>query len=100
METATTIFEQLGGRRFQLMTGAKNLMGDNNSLTFKLPGTRDFVKNGINCIKIELTPMDTYTMTCYKIRGSKVATVETVEGIYADDLLSVFTSKTGLDTSL
>ena len=44
MAVADIILKQLGGSRFTSMTGAKNLVGDTNSLAFKLPKA---VKNKI-----------------------------------------------------
>ncbi len=32
LKVAETILEQLGGNQFRMMTGAKNLAGDENSL--------------------------------------------------------------------
>lgn len=37
LTVANTILHQLGGRRFIAFTGARDLLGDTNSLTFKLP---------------------------------------------------------------
>ena len=34
---ATTILQQLGGSRFIAMTGAKNLVAEENALIFRLP---------------------------------------------------------------
>jgi len=36
MRVAKTILEQLGGNHFRMMTGAKNLAGDENSLSMRL----------------------------------------------------------------
>ena len=36
MSIAKTILEQLGGNKFRVMTGAKNLMGFENGLVMKL----------------------------------------------------------------
>ncbi len=96
---ASTILAQLGGTRFLVMTGAKNLIAGANQLTFRLPGA-GFCKNGINCVRVTLNGTDTYTMEFLKIRGMKVTTVETVEGLYDDMLRPVFTRATGLVTNL
>ncbi len=98
---ATTILEQLGGHRFIAMTGAKNLMSDKNSLTFKLPARR--AKDGINCVKVALTPADTYTVTFYRQAPAptfKVTVVSEHEDVYSDNLRTIFESATGLYTSL
>ena len=100
MSVAETILAQLGGRRFIVMTGAKNLMSHtaDNALSFRIPGT--MTKDRINYVKITLTPDDLYTMEFGKIRGTTYRVIETVEGVYCDMLRDIFTDKTGLETSL
>jgi hypothetical protein len=105
MTVATTILEQLGGRRFQVMTGASNFTGDTNKLTFALPGKPGFVSNGINHVEIRLDPSDTYTVTFRRIsfrRNVKdpVKVVSEETDIYAENLSEVFRLHTGLVTSL
>jgi hypothetical protein len=95
-----TILEQLGGRRFLAMTGAKNLIGSATSLSFALPGTPGFVKRGINVCRVTLTPMDVYTVEYLRARGGKVRTVQTCTDIYAEDLQDCFSRETGLATRL
>ncbi len=97
---AGTILEQLGGQRFIVMTGAKNLIGTENSLSFRLPGAGGFCKNSINVVRIELLPSDTYRISFGRIRGSKMTAVAQHEDIYVEQLREVFTSETGLATSL
>jgi hypothetical protein len=99
-QIATTILEQLGGRRFVMMTGAKNLIAHPNALSFKLPGGGGFAKDGINYVKITLDPSDTYTVEFSRVRGRTVKTLHTVSDIYAENLRDVFTRATGLQTSL
>jgi hypothetical protein len=101
MTVATTILEQLGGNRFRAMTGARDFVGDADSLAFKLPSR--FAKDGINVVKIKLDPSDTYTVTFSKLgRAPKrsLTVVAELSDIYADSLQSVFKSHTGLDTHL
>jgi hypothetical protein len=111
-QIAETILSQLGGKRFVIMTGAKDIaFGPNGELQFKLPkGT----KNKANYVKIALDfGTDTYTMTflktlstneiCKRIqekRNDLIDTVKTVDMVYCDMLQDVFTSNTGLYTSL
>jgi hypothetical protein len=97
---ATTILDQLGGRRFLAMTGATNLIGSATSLSFTLPGTPGFVKGGINVCRITLTPLDTYTVEYLRVRRGQVRTVETDTDIYAEDLQACFSRATGLATRL
>jgi hypothetical protein len=103
MNVANTILSHLGGGRFTVMTGAKNYIGYDNALTFKLPGGGGFTKNGINYVKITLDPSDTYTIEFCKWRGGKarkMTEIAKVEGVYCDMLREVFTRYTGLYTSL
>ena len=100
MTVAKTILAQLGGNRFVAMTGARNLGGTEDSLSFRLPGSGGFCKNGINCVRIVLNSMDLYDVTYMRIRGTKVTVVEEVNGLYADMLRENFERVTGLATSL
>jgi hypothetical protein len=97
---ANTILEQLGGRKFIAMTGARNILGDGNSVSFRLPGAGGFCKNGINYVKITLDPSNTYAVQFSRIRGRQVKSVDVVSDIYADALRDIFTSVTGLAVSL
>lgn len=100
MQAAKTILQQLGGNRFIAMTGAKNCLSDGNSLSFRLPSSPNFTKDGINYVKITLTPADEYNMEFGKIRGHSYKIIKTVEGVYWDSLQELFTEYTGLDTHL
>jgi hypothetical protein len=97
---AKTILEQLGGRRFIAMTGARNFIDTGNGLSFRLPGSGGFIKNGINVVRIDLTPNDTYNVTFSRLRGSKDTVISKHDDVYADSLREVFESETGLATSL
>lgn len=98
LQVAETIRDQLGGRRFDVMTGAKLHIGGANYLTFRLPS--NFARNGINCVRITLNALDLYDVEFLKVRGVKVAEVATECNVYGDNLRAVFTAATGLDTSL
>lgn len=96
-QIAMTILEQLGGNRFMAMTGAKNLaFGDNGSLQFKIGRNAGKITN----VVIELGASDLYTVKFYKIRAAKCDLVKELDGVYADQLCKVFTSVTGMATSL
>lgn len=97
---AKTILEQLGGNRFTKMTGAKNYLGGERSLIFRLPGGGGFVKNNGNHFRVELKGDDTYTLTLSRVRGSDLTMIEQQEGVYVENLQEVFTSMTGLYTRL
>jgi len=99
-EIATTILQQLGGNKFKVMIGAKNIFScDNNrALSFQLPSR--FAANGINYVKITLDPSDTYIMYFGKIAKRTLTEVATYTDIYCDMLQAMFTRETGLDTHL
>ena len=96
MTVATTILQQLGGNRFKAMTGAKNLAGGVNYLSFRLPKAKD----GINYIKIALDASDTYTLEFGRVHGAAYNVKHTTSGIYNDMLQDCFTQHTGLYTNL
>jgi hypothetical protein len=95
---AKTILAQLGGGRFTAMTGAKNLMAHADGLSFRLPSR--FAKDGINYVKVTLTPMDTYTVEFGKVWGRQYRVIADRDDVYAEDLQRVFTDATGLDTNM
>jgi len=95
MTVAQTILDQLGGRRFLAMTGAKDLVGSENSLAMRVPGARK-----LNMVRVTLTGADDYTVETMKYRSLTVTSVATETGIYAEELRSSFERMTGLYTSL
>lgn len=96
MTVAKTILEQLGGRQFILLTGSKNFLGDDNSLTFAI-GRND---KAVTHCKITLDPSDTYTVTFMRIRKFQVTTISTHSDIYFDGLKDLFERETGLYVTL
>ena len=93
-----TLLQQLGGRKFMAMTGAKDLSfsKDESSLSMKIGKN----SSGINHLKIILEPDDTYTMDFGRIRKLEYKVVRSVKGVYAEALQDVFTEITGMYTSL
>lgn len=104
LQVAKTILAQLGGRRFTVMTGAKDFLGSEaeKNLSFRLPSR--FAKNGINKVIITLDWTDTYTVEAMKItkgrNGYRATTIEKRDSVYVEDLQKVFMALTGLDTKL
>ena len=94
---ANTILNQIGGRRFIMMTGAKNFVSSENGLTFRIPGRS--AKQGINKVRIVLMPDDTYEMQFIKYANMTDKRVSTVTNVYCDMLEDVFEAQTGLFTS-
>lgn len=95
-QRANTIIEQMGGfGRLGAMTGANNFIFDDKGITFKFKGSRK-----VNCVKVELTGNDDYTMRFYKVGRVNFKEVEVIEGVYNDMLINIFESTTGLYLSL
>ncbi len=98
-EIADTILEQLGGRRFTMMTGAKNLLShEDGSLSFRLPNR--FANDGINYVKVTLDWTDTYRVEFGRVWGLTYKVIRETSGVYADGLQDAFRNATGLETKL
>ena len=95
LRVANTILAQLGGNRFKAMTGAKNFVGSENSLSFRFPN-----RKGPNCCRIVLNSLDLYDVEFLRIRGSQLKKTAEHNGVYADQLEKIFESETGLYTRL
>ena len=97
LTVAKTILEHLGGNKFRMMTGAKHLAGDENSLSMRIGRN----SSNSNYLKITLNSMDTYDMEFAKLtRMGEKKSVRMVYNVYNDMLKSVFTEHTGMYTSL
>jgi len=102
-EVAKIIIQQLGGGRFKVMTGAKQWAiptGEKPGVEFRLPSDSNFVKDGINYVKILLNGRDLYDIKFGRIWGMKYNILKTMEDIYCEDLQELFTETTGLHTHL
>jgi len=95
-DVAQEILNQLGGHKFVVMTGAKNLVKDKNSLMFKLPRAKD----GINYVKITLNGKDLYDVEFGRIQGVNYKVKKEFNDIYNDQLVDIFEKTTGLYTKL
>ena len=96
MTVAEIILSQLGGRKFIVMTGAKNLLDHGSALSMRIPSSKD----KFNYVKITLDPSDTYTVEFGRVWGTSYRVIETMDGIYNDMLRDIFEERTGLFTSL
>jgi hypothetical protein len=98
MSIATEIYHQLGGKRFQLMTGATKFVDTGSGLSMHLKRN----KSKANYLLIELTPMDTYIVTFKKFNKKNllVDIIVEFENIYNDQLEELFTQVTGMYTRL
>lgn len=94
---SNTILRQLGGQRFLVMTGARDLVYDTRSLTMRLPKTRRADKKAPKWITIRLTDADVYELTAI---GADCQPIETRDDIFAQQLCQTFEAMTGLAVSL
>lgn len=99
IEVATETLRQLGRGRVNalaVMTGAKHIMAEDKgigALRFRLPNN---AKDGINFVRITLTPSDTYHVEYGRVWGSKYTPIYSDDGIYCDTLADSFEARTGL----
>jgi len=108
MGVPDTILKQLGGNRFLAMTGAKNLVGDGNTLRMTLP------RNGskANRLWITLNGKDLYDMRFFNFRmgridlktgefiPDKITHEKVYNDLFFDQLQEVFTMHTKMYTHL
>ena len=97
LTVAKTILEQLGGNKFRMMTGAKHLAGDENSLSMRIGRN----SSNSNYLKITLNSMDLYDMEFCKLTklGEKKSVTE-YNNVYNDLMRGTFTAHTGMYTTL
>ena len=96
-DVARIIWEQLGGNKFRVMTGAKNLLNTGDGLAMRIGRN----SSNSNYLKITLNSMDTYDMTFAKLtKMGELKSVSEYNNIYNDMLTDIFTSHTGMYTSL
>ena len=95
---ATTIARQIGHRAFVMM-GTRTKLGDEDSLTFDIRGSRT-----VNKIRVRLNFLDLYDLTFWKVTRRngefKVKVVDERNDIYFDALREVIERVTGLCLSL
>lgn len=98
-EIAQTILSQLGGQRFVMMTGARNLTTIARGLSMRLNSVNSEGKR-VNVVTVTLDPSDTYTVTASYLRAGTLTTVATASDVYNDMLVETFERFTGLYTTL
>ncbi len=98
MEIARTIREQLGGRIFALMTGAKGFVAlSGGGLSFRVGRN----SKGVNRVVILYDKGgDCYNLEFGRMRASTYKVLSEACGVYCDQLQSIFTAHTGLETRL
>jgi len=103
MEVATEILRQLGGRQFLVLTGARNLVGGDNTLSMQVSASAQIpLKNRCTHVRITLDPSDTYTVEFLRFNRKtyEFAECSKHEGIYCDMLKDLFEAQTGLYVTL
>ena len=107
---ANNIIDQLGGRRFCIMTGAKNFAAIDNGVRFKIG--RNATRT--NMVEIKLNGLDLYDMEFIYYRAPKLktdtktytaewveekrTTIKEYHDVYCDQLQELFTEATGMYT--
>jgi hypothetical protein len=97
LQIANTIIGQLGGRRFRVMTGARDFLALDSGVSFKLPA---FPGVQCNAVRVVLEASDTYTVEFLRVWGRSVKSLSVHSDIYAEDLSGLFERETGLRVSL
>lgn len=100
----TTALNQLtqsnnGVNRLAAMIGAKNFARNDRTQSVSFRFARG-AKNKANYIEIKLAADDLYNVEFGKIHGMNYRVIETLAGVYAEDLKRIFESETGLYLSL
>jgi hypothetical protein len=91
------IYQQLGGDRFAMMTGAKNFVAYPDLLEFSIPRNA----SSANQVRVFYEPSsDLYTLEFLRTKGLKSFGVARFAEVYADQLQPFFTQVTGMYTSL
>lgn len=96
-EIASTILSQMGGMgRIKAMTGAKNFVAHEDGVSFRIGRN----SNGVNYVKVTLTPADLYDVEYGAIRGHNYKVKAKSEGLYNDMLKRDFERNTGMYLTL
>ena len=96
-DIAHTIYRQLGGNRFRVLTGAKNMVSHEFALSMKIGRN----KTNANFMVVELNGLDLYDVTFAKLtKMGEMKSVKTYDNVYNDMLVSIFESHTGMYTTL
>lgn len=100
-QIAITILQQIGGRRFAMMTGSRDFINLGNGLRMSLS------RNKTSANRLEIIydeGADLYNVRFYRQsinhKTFEVSTkdIEKIEGVYCDMLEDIFTDVTGLYT--
>jgi len=94
---AKQIYEQIGGRRFMLITGSHDAESIRNGMRLKLIKN----KSGGNRLDIILNAADLYDLRFWRhAEGKKAMTMLLLRDIYFENLADMFSGATGLATTM
>ena len=94
---ANEIYRTLGGNRFRVMTGAKNMVSTENGIRMRIGRN----KTNENFMEVSLNGLDLYDVTFAKVtKMCEMKSVREYDNVYNDMLVSLFESHTGMYTSL
>ena len=97
MTAGRTIYNQLGGHKFRVMTGAKSFVDHGDALSMKLGRN----SSNSNYLKVTLNAMDLYDVHFSKLtRKFEEKSVKEYNNVYNDSLVEIFESHTGMYTKL
>lgn len=98
LTVANTILQQLGGRQFLMMVGAKTVLGEPLGLIIRLGRNAKKATH----FQVSLNSDDTYDAYIRKVNSKtfEVKDLAVAEGIYCDQLREFFERETGLLTRL
>ena len=92
------LLQQLGGNRFIMMVGAKNLVVDKSKNELHMKIGRN--AKGVSHVRIRLSSMDLYDMEFLQVRAGKIKIKSKEKGVYADQLGKMFKKNTGMNVRL
>ena len=96
-DVANTIYRQLGGNKFRVMTGAKMMVSTENGIRMRIGRN----KTNANFMEVSLNSLDLYDVTFAKLtKMGEMKSVKEYENVYNDMLVSIFESHTGMYTTL
>jgi len=94
---ANEIYRQLGGNKFRVMTGAKNMVSLENGIAMRIGRN----KTNANYMEIVLNELDLYDITFAKVtKMGEMKSMKGYDNVYNDMLVRIFESHTGMYTSL
>lgn len=96
-DIANEIYRTLGGNKFRVMTGAKNMVSFEKGIGMKIGRN----KTNANYMEIVLNDLDLYDVTFAKVtKMGEMKSVKGYDNVYNDMLVSIFESHTGMYTKL